>query len=124
MGVSLVTLLEIFTNPRDLEVVLEQDQKTKEFAVGFFRGPGHNFKPLISTEPGFPTREAAIGTVKRILEAAIQHGGVTLHDPTILLRDEFNPDPHEPERRHFLSSAAVEAIVEKLKLQDEVVTYR
>lgn len=66
MGISRLTALEVFNNPRDLVVQIGGDEK-KGFVIVITRGPGHNYKLLIDSQPINKTREEVIEMVRELL---------------------------------------------------------
>ncbi len=87
-----ITALEIFANPRDLTIKLSQANVNEKFAIGFFRGPGHRFKPLHTSQPFADTPGEAVDQIGEILRAAYNHGVTTLSphsDPSEFLSLEF-----------------------------------
>lgn len=64
-------VLEIFNNPKDLHIFIIKGKKDDKYALGIFRGPGHNFKPLITSSPFTEEPENAIKVIKVLLEAAV-----------------------------------------------------
>jgi hypothetical protein len=72
MGLSRLTVLEIYTNPADLEFqIAESDGK---YAVMVTRGPGHKFKLLLTTEAVFEKCEVAIDSIRAVLDATLREG--------------------------------------------------
>jgi hypothetical protein len=67
MGLSWITALEMFTNPGDLEIAIGRANEGEKFSLNICRGPGHHYKPMITSTPYFDTVEEAIKEVKRIL---------------------------------------------------------
>lgn len=62
-GISMMTALEIVTNPKDLQILLTQDKVNGKYAIVIYRGPGHNFKLLISSIPYFEKIDSALDEV-------------------------------------------------------------
>ena len=75
MGLSMITALEIFTNPGDLEITIGQEKEGAKFAFGIFRGPGHNYKPMLTSQPFTEIREDAIKAVEGVLQTV--HEAIT-----------------------------------------------
>jgi len=81
--VTRLTLYEIAGNPDD--VVVDHggpDKKHGKFAGWITRGPGHNYKPLISTAPIFETAEEADEAMQQIVDFAKDWTEEDLKDPT------------------------------------------
>lgn len=89
MGVSRLTVLEIFTNPADLEFTVgESDGK---WGVLISRGAGHRFKPLLSTEAVFPERDTAIDAIRSVLNGAFEEGQRNFpSEPSMLTKELTN----------------------------------
>ncbi len=69
---TLITALEIFGNPLDLMFSVKQIRGVSNYGVLINRGPGHNFKLLLSGE--MPSKKQALECVNEVLETAIKHG--------------------------------------------------
>lgn len=72
MGLSRLTVLEIYTNPANLEFQIAESEG--KYAVMVTRGPGHKFKLLLTTEAVFEKREVAIDSIRAVLDAALREG--------------------------------------------------
>lgn len=72
MGVSRLTVLEIYTNPADLEFTIGSSEG--KWGVLISRGPGHKFKPLLSTEAVFTERDTAVQAIRSVLNSALEEG--------------------------------------------------
>ena len=59
-GITMSTALEVFTNPYDLFISIGQEKDGGKYVFVIMRGPGHDFKPLISTTPFFGSAEDAV----------------------------------------------------------------
>jgi len=72
-GITMGTALEIFTNPRDLQVTIAQELNGGgKFGFGIFRGPGHGFKPLLTSAFFAEALEEAVQAVRGVLETTVQ----------------------------------------------------
>lgn len=72
MGLSMITLTEIYTNPRDLGFSVNQENG--KFAAFIRRGPGHRFKLLMSSEHRFATADMAIAAIEETLDLVLKKG--------------------------------------------------
>jgi hypothetical protein len=72
MGIQITRLTahEIFANPRDLAIAVLPMQASSKFALLFMRGPGHNFKSMI-TVVDIPSREEAVRVVHGLLDTTL-----------------------------------------------------
>lgn len=71
MGMSVLTVLEIYSNPLDLSIAIAKGNNSSLYALAISRGPLHNFKLMLSTAPFAETVEEAIALIKAILETVI-----------------------------------------------------
>ena len=94
MGISIITAVEIFTNPGDLEfnIGFTIGKESGKFSISIFRGPSHNFKPLITSPPFAEKLEDAVEAIKERLEAIQQYMTKELEDPASHLLPYLNPD--------------------------------
>lgn len=67
---TFLTLLEIYSNPNDLQFQIPR--KDDKSAIMISRGPGHNFKLLLSSEYVFNSLNDAVNTIKTILDTVIK----------------------------------------------------
>ena len=66
-----MTAWEIVGNRRDLTFNVLQDMSNKKWAIHICRGPGHNYKQLITSDYGhLESKVAAIACIRALLEAA------------------------------------------------------
>jgi hypothetical protein len=123
MGISLITCLEIFTNPNDLEMSVGQDQASGKYAFCIGRGPEHDFKILVSTSPFATTLDEAITSVKETLQAIQQ--GITrdLEDKNSLPSQFCNPRGETIDQLKIFNEDLIEKIVNDLKQNQVASTY-
>jgi hypothetical protein len=105
--VTRLTGLEIFTNPNDLEIMIGQDSHSGKFAMSVSRGPGHNFKPLLTSTPFAETFEGAVDAVKEVL-AGIEQA----------ISKEWTGD-----RSAVLTADLIVLVVEELRRNKKASTY-
>jgi len=86
MGLTRLTVLEIYTNPADLEFQIAESGG--KYAVMVTRGPGHRFKLLLTTEAVFEKREIAIDSIRAVLDAALSEGKQAFSEQTGALNQE------------------------------------
>lgn len=72
MGLTRLTVLEIYTNPTDLEFTIAESGG--KHGVMVTRGPGHKFKLLLTTEAVFDKHEVAVDSIRAVLDAALREG--------------------------------------------------
>lgn len=122
-GISLLTALEIVTNPMDLKIVVNKDEGTGKYEIEIMRGPGHNFKLLISSDPFANNPEDASKEVKRILEALLQHVIKQLENPTSLVSCSLKPNGQAIDEKKILNSDLINRIVDELRHHRIASTY-
>ena len=124
MGISTITALEIFTNPRDLEITIGQDKNSGKFAIGIFRGPGHNFKPILTSQAFAEKLEDAIEATKETLESVRQAMIKNLADPRSLLSQQLNPDGQEIDQSKVLNPDLINQILDELRQRQVASTHK
>ena len=71
MGISRLTLWEIAGNPDEIIVAAGGPSKDNSLFVGWItRGEGHNYKPLVNTNPIFKTKKLAEHFMQGIVDFA------------------------------------------------------
>ena len=88
--ITRLTALEIFSNPRDIQITIGQEEG--KYGLGIFRGPGHDFKPLVSTtDCPLESFEEAVTIIREALEAVCKASreslGKTVDEPILGLVD-------------------------------------
>lgn len=121
MGVSRMTILEIFTNPCDLVVAI--GQKDGKFSVFVSRGPGHNYKLMLSAEGIFESRQAAVDSIRQVLEFAAEKGKETLEDRTNPIAQIVNPGGRPVGEMNVLTQSAIDTLIATLATEDEARTF-
>jgi len=122
MGIIMLTALEIFTNPWDLEITIGQKKDGAKFAIGIFRGPGHNFKPILTSQPFAETREDAIRAVEKALQTI--HEAVTkeFKNSRSLVYQYLNPDGNVIDQSKVLNPDLITRILEELRVHEKAST--
>jgi hypothetical protein len=116
------TALEIFSNPNDLSFTIGNSDDGK-FAIGIFRGPGHNFKPLITSKPVFETTKDAADAIENMLTVLIDAARKIYQDPESIIGLMLNPQGDEIDDSLVLTAEMVESIVDSLKKTSHANTY-
>lgn len=124
MRISMITALEIFTNPADLEITIGQKEEGVEFAIGIFRGPGHNFKPMLTSQPFAKTQEDALEAIKGILESIHEAMTKDFADRKSLPSQYLNPDGLEIDQSKVLNSELITRILDELRRHGVASTYK
>lgn len=122
MGLRIITTLEIFTNPGDLEITIGQEKEEEKFAIGIFRGPDHNFKPMLTSQPFFETREDAIKVVEGILQTVHEAATKEFKDSRSLASQYLNPNGQEIDQSRVLNQGLIGRIIEELRAHGKVST--
>lgn len=117
-GISMITALEIFSNPQDLAFSVSTD------GLGIFRGPGHRGKPLITGRVNFKSTKEAAEEVGKILKAIIPIGRKELGNPQSLAGAIFNPEGRSLDNAEVLTEEMVDKIVAKLAEHGEAYSYK
>jgi hypothetical protein len=122
MGIDMITALEIFTNPGDLEITVGQEKEGTKFAIGIFRGPGHNYKPMLTSQPFAETQEDAIkaveGTLHTVYEAIIKE----FENRDSLASQYLNPDGRKIDQLNILSKELIVRILDELRQHGKAST--
>lgn len=123
-GISMLTALEIFTNPKDLEITIGHEKGGDKFAIGIFRGPSHNFKPMLTSQPFAKTPEDAVEAIKGILETVRQAATKELGNKESILFQHLNLDNREIDQSRILDSDFVDRILDELRRCRVASTYK
>ena len=115
MGISMITALEIFTNPGDLEITIGQEKGGGKFAIGIFRGPGHNYKSVLTSQPFAETQEDAIKAVEETLQTV--HEAITKESENrgSLASQYLNPDGQEIDQSKVLNQELIARILGEIR---------
>ncbi|HLC49701.1 MAG TPA: hypothetical protein VJI96_04945 [Candidatus Andersenbacteria bacterium] len=120
-GITRGTALEIFTNPNDLEFTV--GERTGKWAILITRGPGHNFKMLLSSEPVLPSKAEAITGISNLLKTILHICGNEMTNPATLAAQMLNPDNKSLEEAAVLTPAMQTRIIEELQQKNTSSTY-
>ena len=88
--ISRLTLYEVAGNPDDINITFAGPDEYGKFIGWITRGPGHDYKPLISTQAIFDTAEAAKSAMKEIVQFANNFTEEDLANPDSLLVKFFS----------------------------------
>ncbi|MEI8337712.1 MAG: hypothetical protein WCF92_01020 [bacterium] len=120
----MITALEIFTNPNDLEIIIGQKKAGDKFEIGFFRGPGHRFKPMLTSEPFAEKLEDAVEAIKGILESICEALTKEFSDQKSLPSQYLNPEGHKINQSKVLNTDLINRILEELRQHKVASTYK
>jgi len=118
------TALEIFTNPGDLEITIRQEKEGAKFTIGIFRGPGHNFKPMLTSQPFAGKLEDAVEAIKRTLESIHEVMTKDLADQKSLTSQYLNPDGLVVDQSKVLNLDLIARILDELRQHKVASTYK
>ena len=124
MGISMITALEIFTNPSDLEITVGQSEPGKKFTIGIFRGPGHNFKPMLTSEPFAENLEGAVEAVSEVLESIHEAMVKDFADRGSIPSQYLNPEGLEIDQSKVLNPDLIARILVELRQHQTASTYK
>lgn len=121
-GMTRGTAIEIFTNPGDLEIVIEQIDGKGPFAIGICRGPGHRYRLLLTSKPFWETKEDAVLFVGETLQSAASISRAELEDPESSIFRIFNPDGGKIDESLILNQDLIDRILEELRRNNRAST--
>ena len=122
MGISMLTALEIFTNPGDLEITVGQDKDGDKFAIGIFRGPSHNYKPMLISQPFAETQGDAIKAVEETLQTIYKVITKEFKNSRSLASEYLNPDKQDINQSKVLNQDLISRILEELRAHRKAST--
>jgi hypothetical protein len=122
--ISLITALEIFTQPNDLCLTVFQPKGEEKWGVIIGRGIGHSYKLMVSNgldqAPHFENRQAAIDGIIQVLNIAIEAASKETTDPTSIASIVNPGGLQQDEMWTSLKAGDVEEIKERF-VTDNVV---
>lgn len=120
---TLLTALEIFTNPLDLMIVVGKEKESGKFGLGIYRGPGHNYKPMITSVPFAETLEKVVEEVKKLLEVSISASKNDLESPRSPIANILNPSLASTDQMHGLDQIMIDEILWELQQNQKAYTW-
>lgn len=111
-GISLFSALEIFTQPDDLQFSI--GEQAGKWGLAITRGPGHDYKLIITSQPVLESREAAANAIKTLLTDICTAATSELNKPKSMLAALANPDGLPIDDAHMLSGEYRERIFNDL----------
>lgn len=118
-----ITALEIFTQFDDLHITTGKSKDVNMFGIGIYRGPGHNYKPMITSAPFAKTQEEAINKIKEILEFVCEFSKKDLEDAKSITAMILNPEGKEVDEAKTLNPKFIEIIIQELQQHQAVSTW-
>lgn len=123
MGISMITAVEIYTNPKDLEFRIGQERHDGLFAFTVTRGPGHDFRLLLSTRPFAQTEEEIIDAIGEILVGIHESAPKELEGMSNRL-GFLCSDQTAVDSTNVLSPELITRILEELRQHQVASTYK
>lgn len=117
-GLTLITALEIYTNPFDLDIIITED------ALMMSRGPGHNFKILLSGEWKFSDKIIIAEDIKNILKTIIDKNNTEISKPGSFVASICNPNNEPLNKAIVLTDNMLSEIILSLSKRGMVQTYQ
>lgn len=124
MTISVITAFEIYTNPFDLKLLIVKEIDGAKYSIFVLRGPGHNFKPLLTTQPFTEELEFAVEVVKETLESINKAVTERFADRNIFPSLVLNPDGLEIDMSMVLNPDLISRIVADLQRNGAAHTYK
>ena len=123
-GITMSTMLEINGNPEDLYIEIGKTTINGTYAFTISRGPGHSFKPLISTTPVFKTSDDAVKEISDLLHMVHTKAITQLAKKNDLLTSIVNPNDAPVDISKTLNSERIKKILDDLRLHHFSATYK
>ena len=108
---SLLTAMEIFTNPHDLLIVIGQPKENGNYVFEICRGPGHDYKILLNTTPVFTKKEEVVKKIGEILTVIQEACKEELEDKKSVFHPIFGPI----DLAKVLNAEIIEHIIKELE---------
>ena len=121
--IDLLTAVEIFSNPHDLQVSIVQDKNIKKWALLICRGPGHGFKTLLESQFFFDNSKDAIGYVKKILDAIQKNIREGFLKKESLVFQALNPKSEKLDEASILNDNVITHIIKDLEEKEFSSTF-
>lgn len=124
MGLNLLIALEVANQYRDLCISVFKDDSSDKHGFLISRGPGHNFKPLLSTNACFENKQSVIEATGNLLEAIVritknEIGENSQDIPAAII----NPGNQPLEKLDILNQERIEQIIKALKVENVANTW-
>ena len=120
----MLTALEIFTNPNDLEILIGQEKGGGKYAFAITRGPGHDFKMMISSQPFTEKLEDAIEVIKVILESIREAIARDFENIKSVPSQYLNPDGQAIDQSKILNNELIVHILDELRQHQVASTHK
>lgn len=122
MGISLGTILQIFTHPRDLAFcIFDENGKYGYFVM---RGPEGEYRILISTKCLFATADEAVSSLITNLNEGCESAAAILDDPKDEMRFMINPDGLKVSEMDVLDAERRKQIETSLRTNGKAETWK
>jgi hypothetical protein len=122
---TLITVLEIFTNPKDLEISILQEKKGGKYGLVIItRGPGHDFKPLLTVGPFAEKFRDILKAVEKTLKQIQTAARSELGKMNSSIARFVNPDGKKIDESRVLNDRLVKRIMALLRKHKVASTYK
>ncbi|MCX6786273.1 MAG: hypothetical protein NTU85_00405 [Candidatus Kaiserbacteria bacterium] len=123
MPITILSALEIFTNPHDLEILVGQGKTNGKYVIAISRGPRDNFKMILDSDPFAEKLEDAIEAVEKILNI-VQKVGTKEFGGNSILSEYLNIDEQSIDQSKVLNPGLIAKIIQELQSHMMASTYK
>jgi len=123
-GLNTLTVLEIFSNPFDLEICVGEAKEKNYFAFVILRGPGHNFKLMLEGMKKADKVEEIISWVEKLLKLTVESSIKMFGEKNNPITQIFNANNEPLDKSAILTEKLIEQITKDLKETGTASTYR
>lgn len=103
---NLLTAMEIYGNPNDLVFFVAKSDKSK-FHLCISRGPGHNFKLILTSSEPLNSKKETIDIIEKVLRISLRLC-----------------DPNNENNESFLTQEKVGEILDGLEKKNKFCTFK
>lgn len=126
-----ITALEIFTHPNDLYISIQEVDIGAKFGFDIYRGPEHDFKPLLTLHPFARPQSATVEErfadileeVKILLESVQAYGTKEFTERRSLASQFLNPDGLAIDQSKVVNTELIAQIINELRHSRSACTY-
>jgi len=124
MEINAVDTLQIFTNPDDLTISIQQYSRSGKFYVCICRGPREGFKPIVTSEPFADDTAVAIQKAGEILEMVRSNGIDHLKRSPEAAPKCFKPGGQDIDESKVLNTNLIKEIIKRLQQCQRAYTHQ
>jgi hypothetical protein len=123
-GIARMSACEIYANPYDISIFIGEGRDMPgKYGFMISRGPGHNYKPILSAAPVFRGEEEAIVYIKAILESIVKSATELLEKPGDFMSQIWADMMKDAKPEELLNQEVIERIITQLKATKNVDTH-